>query len=145
MTGMNMLRESGGPWANGPDQTSARRLVAARRGRVYVLIRLPDAFAPAGGSSLRFTKSAAATAATAAALAAGVLTAVPYAIHNDEGHAVTYTVVFDFENGTTQTVTRRIGPGVSVRGTISTPFEKPRPSADGTPSEVRVANVSTSE
>lgn len=68
-----------------------------------------------------------------------------YAIHNDEGHAVTYTVVFDFENGTTQTVTRRIGPGVSVQGTISTPFEKPRPSADGTPSEVRVANVSTSE
>ncbi|KOV58849.1 hypothetical protein ADK64_35465 [Streptomyces sp. MMG1121] len=68
-----------------------------------------------------------------------------YAIHNDEEHTVTYTVVFDFENGTTQTVTRRIGPGMSVQGTVSTPFEKLRPSAEGTPSEVRVADVSTSE
>ena len=68
-----------------------------------------------------------------------------YAIHNDEGHAVTYTVVFDFENGITQTVTRRVGPDAAVRGTVSTPFEKPRASADGTPSEVRVADISTSE
>ncbi|MEU5445467.1 hypothetical protein [Streptomyces griseofuscus] len=61
------------------------------------------------------------------------------------GHAVTYTVVFDFENGTTRTVTRRIGPGVTVQGMVSTPFEKPRPSAEGTPTEVRVADISTSE
>ncbi|WKE68910.1 hypothetical protein [Streptomyces sp. WP-1] len=68
-----------------------------------------------------------------------------YAIRNDEGHAVTYTVVFDFENGTTRTVTRRVASGVSVRGTVDTPFEKSRPSAEGTPSEVRVADISTSE
>ncbi|MEU3026664.1 hypothetical protein ACPCBC_14630 [Streptomyces incarnatus] len=35
--------------------------------------------------------------------------------------------------------------GVSVRGTVDTPFEKSRPSAEGTPSEVRVADISTSE
>ncbi|WP_327232309.1 hypothetical protein [Streptomyces murinus] len=68
-----------------------------------------------------------------------------YAIHNSEEHAVTYTVVFDFENGTTRTVTRRIGPGVTVQGMVNTPFEKPRPSAEGTPTEVRVADISTSE
>ncbi|MER8062746.1 MULTISPECIES: hypothetical protein [unclassified Streptomyces] len=68
-----------------------------------------------------------------------------YAIHNSQEHSVTYTVVFDFENGTTRTVTRRIRPGVTVQGMVYTPFEKPRPSAEGTPTGVRVADISTSE
>ncbi|GGW10533.1 hypothetical protein GCM10018980_35180 [Streptomyces capoamus] len=68
-----------------------------------------------------------------------------YTIHNDEHHAVTYTIVFDFEDGVTKTVSWRVGPGMSVQRTVSTPWEKPHPWGDGTPSEVRIAEVTTSE
>ncbi|WP_143658620.1 hypothetical protein [Streptomyces sp. IMTB 2501] len=69
---------------------------------------------------------------------------VDYSIRNDEEHAVTYTVVFDFGNEATQKVTRRIGPGASVQGMVTTPWKQTYPdSSEGTPSTVRIADITT--
>ncbi|MEU9990808.1 hypothetical protein AB0E10_29260 [Streptomyces sp. NPDC048045] len=68
-----------------------------------------------------------------------------YAVHNDQPHPVTYRIVFDFGNGTTRSVHKRVETRATTEGSVSVPYEKSYPGDEGTPSTVHISEITTTE